>query len=416
MSVRQVTSPRAQNTRRRTAALAGFVALTAAVTGCTSSRAEDVSAQPDVDGSSSSPTPEPVSEADVRSNIRDGAKNVAVDETVTLRAVKGSFDHLEVTIGNGKKQQRLKGQMSRDKTTWTSAERLEPGLRYNVNAVAVDADGLRTKESTHFRTDDLTLDEQTFPSIAPLEGETVGVGMPVIVQFDVPVTDRASIEKHLSVETSSKQKGSWAWLSDNEAHWRPKTYWEPGTEVTVNADINSVSAGNGIFGQESRSTSFTIGDAMVSKIDVANHSMKVFRNGELLRTVAISAGKDGFATRSGTKVIMEKFRSKRMDAATTGISRDDPEYYNIEDVEYAMRVTYSGEFLHAAPWSVGSQGDDNVSHGCVGMSTADAAWLYDLSSRGDIVEVTGTDRGMEPGNGYTDWNKTFAEYKELSAL
>ena len=416
MSVRQVTSPRAQNTRRRTAALAGFVALTAAVTGCTSSRAEDVSAQPDVDGSSSSPTPEPVSEADVRSNIRDGAKNVAVDETVTLRAVKGSFDHLEVTIGNGKKQQRLKGQMSRDKTTWTSAERLEPGLRYNVNAVAVDADGLRTKESTQFRTDDLTLDEQTFPSIAPLEGETVGVGMPVIVQFDVPVTDRASIEKHLSVETSSKQKGSWAWLSDNEAHWRPKTYWEPGTEVTVNADINSVSAGNGIFGQESRSTSFTIGDAMVSKIDVANHSMKVFRNGELLRTVAISAGKDGFATRSGTKVIMEKFRSKRMDAATTGISRDDPEYYNIEDVEYAMRVTYSGEFLHAAPWSVGSQGDDNVSHGCVGMSTADAAWLYNLSSRGDIVEVTGTDRGMEPGNGYTDWNKTFAEYKELSAL
>jgi lipoprotein-anchoring transpeptidase ErfK/SrfK len=306
--------------------------------------------------------------------------------------------------------------MDAQKATWTATERLEPGMRYNIRAVAVDEAGLRTVTKSQFRTDDLTLDEQTFPSIAPLDGETVGVGMPVIIQFDVPVTDHAAIEKHLSVETSPKQAGAWNWLSDHEVHWRPKSYWEPGTEVTVNADINSVPAGNGIFGQKSRTASFTIGDAMVSKINVPKHQMKVFRNGELLRTIPISAGKDGFATRSGTKVIMEKFRSKRMDAATTGIDPDDPEYYNIANVEYAMRVTYSGEFLHAAPWSVGAQGDDNVSHGCIGMSTADAKWLFNLSRRGDIVEVTGTDRGMEPGNGYTDWNKTFAEYKQGSAL
>jgi lipoprotein-anchoring transpeptidase ErfK/SrfK len=238
----------------------------------------------------------------------------------------------------------------------------------------------------------------------------------VIIKFDVPVTDRASIEKHLSVETSPLQAGAFRWISDYEVHWRPKSYWKPGTDVTVTADINSIPAGNGIFGQLSRSTSFHIGDAMVSKIDVSRHQMKVYRNGTLLRTVPISAGKPGFTTRSGTKVIIEKFRHKRMDAATTGISKDDPEYYNIADVEYAMRVTYSGEFLHAAPWSVGAQGSANVSHGCVGMSTSDAAWLFNLSKRGDVVEVTGSDRYMTLTNGYGDWNESFAEWKKGSAL
>ena len=124
-------------------------------------------------------------------------------------------------------------------------------------------------------------------------------------------------------------------------HWRPKTYWKPGTEVTVDADINSIPAGNGIYGQESRSTTFTVGDALISKVDVAKHQMKVFRNGDLLRTIQVTAGKDGFTTRSGTKVIMEKFRTKVMDASTIGIDKKDPEYYRLK-VQYAMRVTYSG--------------------------------------------------------------------------
>jgi lipoprotein-anchoring transpeptidase ErfK/SrfK len=129
----------------------------------------------------------------------------------------------------------------------------------------------------------------------------------------------------------------------------------------------------------------------------------------------ISAGKPGFITRSGTKVIIEKVRHKTMDAATIGIQPGDPEYYNLE-VEYAMRVTYSGEFLHAAPWSLGSQGSDNVSHGCVGMSMEDAAWLFNITKRGDVVEVTGSDRQMTLYNGYGDWNASFPEYKQGSAL
>jgi lipoprotein-anchoring transpeptidase ErfK/SrfK len=306
--------------------------------------------------------------------------------------------------------------VSKNGSTWRAEERLEPGVSYRLTGVAADEDGLKRKLDRTFRTVPLTLDQQTYASVAPLDGETVGVGMPVVVTFDIAVTDRAEVERHLEVESKPAQPGSWSWISDNEVHWRPKSYWKPGTDVTVNADINGVDAGNGIYGQEDRSSSFTVGNALVMKIDVDTHQMQVVRNGETLRTLPISAGKPGFTTRSGIKVIIEKHRYKDMDAATTGISEGDAEYYNMENVEYAQRVTYSGEFLHAAPWSVGSQGSANVSHGCIGMSTSDAGWLYSLTKRGDIVDVVGSDRPMEPTNGYGDWNVSWADYRAGSAL
>lgn len=350
----------------------------------------------------------------LRANVPPGGRTVPVHRMLEVTARDGTLASVEVRYGPRKDL--LAGALDEDGTRWTATDRLEPGLRYTVHAVAVDADGERTTRRIPFRTDDLTLAQQTFPSIAPLDGETVGVGMPVIVAFDVPVTDRAAIERHLSVRSRPKQVGSWHWLSDSEVHWRPRSYWRPGTRVTVEADINSIKAGPGVWGQLSRTTSFEVGDRMISRVDVARHRMRVYRNGTLLRTMPISAGKPGFTTRSGVKVVMEKHRTKRMDAATTGIDESDPEYYDIEDVEYALRVTHSGEFLHAAPWSVGSQGSANVSHGCVGMSTSDAGWVYGLTRRGDVVVVTGTERTMTLDNGWGDWNLSFAEYRRGSAL
>ena len=142
--------------------------------------------------------------------------------------------------------------------------------------------------------------------------------------------------------------------------------------------------------------------------------MKVFSNGKLLRTIPITTGKEGFTTRSGTKVIIEKFESKRMNSETVGITGS--EAYDIDNVQCAMRLTYSGEFIHAAPWSVGSQGYANVSHGCTGMSTEQAALALLDQQRGDVVEYTGTDRPMAFTNGYGDWNKSFGEYSRGSAL
>ena len=240
--------------------------------------------------------------------------------------------------------------------------------------------------------------------------------MPVIVNFDIPVHRRAAFEKQMTVTSNPPMVGSWNWMSDSEVHWRPKTYWKPGTKVHVDVNVNGVNAGDGIYGQESRSIDFKIGNSVIMKPNLQSDEMKVMINGKLARTIPITGGKPGYETRSGTKLIIEKFEVKRMDAATVGIQPGDPEYYDIPDVQYAQRVTFSGEFLHAAPWSVYAQGSYNVSHGCVGMSTDNGAWLFSITHRGDPVEVTGTNRGLEPGNGWTDWDMSFKDYKKGSAL
>ena len=235
--------------------------------------------------------------------------------------------------------------------------------------------------------------------------------MPVILQLDVPVKNRKEFEKHLTVTSSPKQQGSWSWFSDKEVHFRPKRYWKPGTKVTVNADLNSLDAGNGVYGQNSTSTSFTIGRSLVTKINLDTHKAKVYIGGDLERTIPISAGKSGWQTRSGTKLILDKLPVTRMTNEMIGAD----ESYDLK-VKYAMRITWSGEFLHAAPWNAGKFGRVNGSHGCVGMSTADAAWLFHRVQIGDPVVTTGSSRGLEKGNGYTDWNVSWSQYKQGSAL
>lgn len=361
---------------------------------------------------SSSPAvePDPVT---VVSNVAAGADQVPVDTRLAVETEAGTLTSVKLTSAEG----RVPGEMSGDKTAWNATALLEPGTKYTVTTVAKRAsDGERSVSRSTFSTVELSLDQQTYPSVAPLAGETVGVGMPVIVSFDIAVTDKASIERHLKVTSIPAQPGAWHWISDHEVHWRPKTYWQAGTDVRVDAAINSIPAGNGIFGQEDRHVEFHVGSANIYKVNAATHQMQVFSDGNLLRTIPITTGKPGFTTRSGVKVIIEKFREKRMNSETVGIPAGTAEAYDIDDVEYAMRVTYSGEFVHAAPWSVGSQGNANVSHGCTGLSTENAGWLYNMTKRGDVVEYTGTDRPMTLTNGYGDWNISFSEYARGSAL
>jgi lipoprotein-anchoring transpeptidase ErfK/SrfK len=349
--------------------------------------------------------------AAVRTNVPKGATSVPVDRRLSVTAAKGTLDAVNVTSKSGP----VPGKMSADKTSWKAGTLLEPGTRYTVRSQASIEGGKSVTRVSHFRTAALSLDQQTYPSIAPLGGQTVGIGMPVIVRFDVPVTNRASIERHLHVVSQPAQKGSWHWISATEVHWRPVHYWKAGTKVTVNADINSVPAGNGIYGQLDRSVSFNIGDAHVYKVDTKTDQMRVFSNGKLLRTIPITTGQQpAYTTRSGVKVIIEKFPSKDMNSETVGITGADA--YNIHGVQWAMRVTYSGEFVHAAPWSVADQGHANVSHGCTGMSTANADWLYHMTNIGDVVEYTGTNKPMTLTNGYGDWNESFSVYKQGSAL
>ena len=396
--------------RARVPLLFGAVLAVSLTAGCGSGDSTSDGGPKGVEDVVHSKAPEP--KASVSTNVPRGALHVPVDRRVSVRADSGTLTAVTVSSKSGP----VVGRMSADKKTWTAGTLLEPGTTYTVHSEATIEGGKPTTRTTRFRTAALTLDQQTYPSIAPLNGETVGVGMPVIVTFDVPVTDRASIERHLHVTAQPAQRGSWHWISDTEVHWRPASYWKAGSKVTVNADINSVPAGNGIFGQLDRTISFDVGAAHIYKVNAKTDQMRVFSNGTLLRTVPITTGKPGFTTRSGIKVIVQKYPHKRMNSETIGIDPNGPDGYNIGNVQWAMRVTYSGEFLHAAPWSVADQGHANVSHGCTGMSTENADWLYHMTRRGDVVVTTGTTKPMTLTNGYGDWNEPFSVYRKGSAL
>jgi len=394
--------------RTRLSALGVALAL-ALVSACSSAPGND-SSEPEGDTSQVSKT----SQAKILSNIRRGAQKVDIERKVKLRVQSGTFETVQVT---GPKGAIIKGRLSPDKTRWVSNTQLQAASRYRITSTAVDSESVKNSFESAFRTRKLSLEEQTYPSFVPTDGQTVGVGMPVVIRFDVPVANQASIERHLKVTSQPAQVGAFHWISSQEVHWRPKNYWRPGTDVTVKADIGGVPAGNGIYGQLDRTQKFHVGDAMVSKVDMNSHQMRVFRNGKLIRNIPITTGEQPkFTTRSGIKVISEKHRTKRMNSETIGIDPESADGYDLDDVEYAMRVTNSGEFVHAAPWSVGDQGNANVSHGCTGMSTANAEWLYNNSKVGDVVQYVGTDRGMDLTNGFGDWNASFPDYRAGSAL
>ncbi|WP_432537050.1 L,D-transpeptidase [Kineococcus arenarius] len=346
----------------------------------------------------------------------DASTAVRLDAPITVAVTRGQLEQISVTAPDGSV---LQGAVDAAGTTWTSTGPLTASTRYAVQAVATDAAGERVVHETTLTT--LTPVATAFPAVAPLGGSTVGVGMPVIVTLDEPVADdrRDEVEQNLHVSTQPQAvEGSWSWQSDTKVEYRPKDYWPAQTAVHLDIDLGDVEVAPGVWGT-TRDIDFTIGSAVVSTVDLDAHTLTVTRDGEVLRTIPVTAGQSGhggrYVTRSGTKVIMSLEESRQMDAETTGVSPDDPEYYNV-DVEYAMRLTNSGEFLHAAPWSVSSQGSANVSHGCTGMSTEDARWMFEHSKVGDVVVFTGSDRGMEDGNGFTVWNESWEEWTAGSAL
>jgi len=388
-------------------ALAGCAKATSAAL---TSDAPSASTQP----SATSATPTGPAPVQLTTSVTDGA-TVPVDTLLTVTATSGSITDVAMTFTDPKAgPQTVQGTLAPDSATWTSGSLLEPGLKYQVVVTGQNLAGVEATTTTTFSSQNLSLKQQIFPMI--VSGGTVGVAMPVVVKFDVPVTDRAAFQKHMTVTSNPAQEGSWGWQSSTEAHWRPKELWTAGTQVTIVVDVNSVPAGNGTYGQKSVSGGMTIARSVVLNANLASHNLQVVIAGAVVKTIPITGGKPGFLSRSGKKVLKEKFAALTMNSETIGIAKTSPDYYNLSNVQYAMRETDSGEFLHAAPWSVGSQGKANVSHGCIGMSTANGAWLFSNCNVGDLINVTGTTRGLEKGNGWTDWNVSYDDFRKDSAL
>jgi len=333
------------------------------------------------------------------------------DRPIVVEVALGTLDDVDVRTAGG---HRVNGRMNASRTSWTSTKDfLRYNTRYVVTAQASDLAGLPTQETTSFRTERPKALVHT--SILPGPGATVGVGMPIIVTFDEPVSRRAAAERELSVKASPAQPGGWYWVSDSMVRYRPKTYWQPNTEVHVHVALDGVKLGDGVWGDDDDTARFSIGDSLISTVDIGEHTMTVRKNGEVIREIPVTTGKSGWDTRAGTKVIISKDREVVMDAATLDVPENDPDYYRL-NVEYAMRVTWSGEYVHAAPWSVSDQGRANVSHGCTGMSLENAAWLYDLTKIGDVVDYVNGVRSMEAWNGYTDWEIPWSQWQAGSAL
>jgi Uncharacterized protein conserved in bacteria len=329
---------------------------------------------------------------------------------VSVVATGGTLTAVAVVDAKGRA---VDGTLDGSKTRWTAGAPLLVAEHYRVTAKAIGATGTALERTSFFSTVKPKVTLKT--SISPLSGSVVGVGMPIIVRFNKAVTDRAAVERGLVVTSSKPADGAWSWISSTEVHYRPQHYWPAHDKVTLGVRLRGVQAAKKLWSLENRTITFETPASMVSTVDVARHTLTVRRNGKVARVIPITAGKAGFLTRNGIKVVLEKNVLKVMDSATIGIPKGDPDYYKL-DVPYALRVTWSGEFVHAAPWSTANQGLANVSHGCVGMSLSNAIWLFNLSHVGDIVRVIHSPRTLEPGNGYTDWNVPWHTWLEGSAL
>jgi lipoprotein-anchoring transpeptidase ErfK/SrfK len=296
-------------------------------------------------------------------------------------------------------------------TTWASTGTLVPRTTYVLDATATAADGQQTVLHETVRTGKPS---KVLRAVVSPNGRTVGAGRPLVVTFNHDVRRKADVEAALHV-TTSRPVGlaSWSWTSSRTIQYRPQTFWPGYTRVSVSADLRKVHAGPGLWGMSNTDAGFRIGRKFVMRVSNAKHRLVLRKDGVKVRTFGVSMGKPGFPTRSGIKVIMDKYVSHRMNSITVGIT--GPEAYDL-DVPYAMRITASGEFLHGAPWNP-YIGIRNHSHGCTNLTLADAHWLFDHVREGDPVVTTGTGRPMESWNGLGGvWNVPWTQWVKGSAL
>jgi lipoprotein-anchoring transpeptidase ErfK/SrfK len=295
---------------------------------------------------------------------------------------------------------------------WTPQAPLAYGTTYTLTATATNTADEETQATATFTT--VTPAAVSTPSVGPLDGQTVGVGMPIRVYFDDPVADKAAVERNLVVTSSTPTDGVWSWVDDSEVHFRPSQYWPANIDVRVDANLYGVDFGEGVWGEKDRTVEFSIGDRHVSIADASTYTMDVYDGDQLVQTFPISAGSPDNPSYNGPHVVTEMNRDRVMDSSTYGVPVDSPEGYRTP-VEYAVRISDSGEFVHAAPWSVAQQGNTNVSHGCINLSTERAAWFFDFSVPGDVVEIRGSTAGTLASD-IDDWTVPWDEWQAGSAL
>jgi lipoprotein-anchoring transpeptidase ErfK/SrfK len=348
-------------------------------------------------------------------------------DPVTVSIAKGTLTSVSLVSAAGKS---VHGSLAADKSSWHSTEVLGYGKTYRLTAAGENATGVPVTKKSVIAT--VSPDNMTMPSITDIYGTTIadggtyGVGMVARVHFDEAV-DKKAAEKSLSVTTTPKVTGGWYWNDDQNAFWRPQVYYPSGTKVTVSADVYGKKMGAGLYGQDDRSVSFTIGAKHVSIASPNKHRVRVYVNDKLVRTMPTSMGKGGYEpgndsinywTMHGTYTVINHENPATMSSGTFGVSKSSPNYYPPEKVYWSTKISTDGVYLHELNTTIWAQGHSNVSHGCLNLNTSNARWFYKLSRVGDVVQVLpdktgGPEISFDQGG---QWSVPWAKWVKGSAL
>ncbi|OUD03281.1 L,D-transpeptidase [Streptomyces swartbergensis] len=307
------------------------------------------------------------------------------------------------------------GELAADGRRWHSTSPLAANASYTVRVSTEDEDGAPGRKVLTFDTGKPTTQKRLDVTFGPKAG-TYGVGQPITAELSRPVKDRsqrAVVERALKVSSMPATDGAWHWVDDKKLHYRPKDYWPAQATIQVRSNLEGIKIGDRVRGGKAKPLTINTADKVIAVTDAAAHQMTVYKNDEIVRQIPVTTGMPGYDTRNGVKVVLAKEGTVRMTSASIGAS----DFYDLI-VHHSVRVTNSGEYVHAAPWSVGSQGYANVSHGCTGMSTENAAWFYENIREGDIVKVINSGGDSMPafGNGFGDWNLEWKQWRTGSAL
>ncbi len=362
------------------------------------------------------------SEAQITITPKDGSNNASINNSATVKVAKGTLTGVSMTTADGKP---VEGALSADKLSWKPTTQLERSTTYKLAAEAKDSDGRVAHENASFTT--VSPSNSFIGNFTPDNGSTVGVGMPVSINFDKAITDKAAVQKGITVSSSSGQEVVGHWFNANRIDFRPETYWKENSTVTLKLALDGVEGANGVYGVQQKTVTFHVGRNQVSYVDAKTKQMKVTQDGKVVKQIPISAGSPENKTYAGVMVMSEKFKQTRMNGATVGFTDDDGKgEYDIKDVPHAIRLTGSGTFLHGNYWGAKSIfGNENTSHGCVGLSdtkgakdpNTPAAWVFNHSLVGDVVVIKNTgDKTVAPDNGLNGWNMDWAQWKAGSAV
>ena len=348
----------------------------------------------------------------------NSAVGVPLDAPITVAVSTGHLD--TVSLSEAGSSTALPGALSADGRSWEMSQPLDQGAHYTVVATATSTAGSTSTKTATFVT--TTARSRLLTGMTPYDGAVVGVGETIDLRFNVniPVGVRAALLEHIQVTSTPAVMGGWHWLTANVVHFRPATFWPAGTKVTVNANLKGFSVGNGIWGLGDWTSSFTVGAKHVSLINNLTHTMQIFNNGRLIATYPVSLGKGGFATIQGTLIVLYKTPVVVMKSCPTfhtpaACIPGGAQYYD-DPVYDDTAISTSGYFIHAAPWSVGSQGRADVSHGCVNLSTARAVMYYNFSIPGDVVQISNTGYNASYADGEGDWQLSFAAFSNTAGL